>query len=312
MMRNRFLKDIVLPAAIVVGGFAALIFLSGRIDATHPQLAEGYEDTDLSLSGSRLKGFAFGTEGLIADWYWMRALQYIGDKMLKQPDGVIDLEDLSAMNPRLLYPLLNNATDLDPHFIAAYSYGAIVLPAIDKQKAIDLTRKGIENNPDSWRLYQHLAYIYWKLKRYDEAAQTYERGSQIEGAPPFMRLMAASMKTQGGSRETARTIYREMLAASDDEQVRITAQRRLMELDSLDEREIIDRALSEFKQRNGRCANAFAEVLPALADAPLPGGHDLRINAAKDLVDPSGAPYLLDREKCRAMLDISKTSIALQ
>src|SRR6478672_1769692 len=174
MMRDSLLKDIVLPATIIVGGFAALIVLSSRIDATRPQMPEGYEDTDLNFSGSRLRGFAFGAEGLIADWYWTRALQYIGEKMLKHPDTPIDLEDLSELEPRLLYPLLQNATGLDPHFIAAYSYGAMVLPAIDKQKAIDLTKQGIVNNPDSWRLYQHLAYIYWKLGRYEEASETYQ------------------------------------------------------------------------------------------------------------------------------------------
>ena len=237
---------IVLPAVILIAGFAAVVWLSSFIERNRPPLPEGYSDSDLSMNGSRLKGFALGTEGLIADWYFMRSLQYIGDKMLTRKVGTLNIDDLSDLNPRLLYPLLNNATDLDPHFIAAYSYGAMVLPAVDKEKAVELTAKGIAKNPDSWRLYQHLGFIYWKLHRYDKAAESYEKGSTIEGAQPFMKLMAASMKADGGSRETARSIYQQMLDGSDDEQVRITAVRRLNELDSLDERDAIDKIMTDF------------------------------------------------------------------
>ena len=43
--------------------------------------------------------------------------------------------------------------------------------------------------------------------------------------------MAATMRTEGGSRETARQIFKQMLAGTDDPAVRITAERRLGELD---------------------------------------------------------------------------------
>lgn len=304
-------KTVVLPAAIIVVGFIMLFVLDGRINACRPQLPEDYADRDLSFNGASVRGFALGTEGLMADWYFMRGLQYIGDKLLKHADEDIDLNDLRPLNPRLLYPYLQNATDLDPHFIAAYSYGAVVMPAIDPNKAIDLARKGIANNPDSWRLYQHLGYIYWKLGRYEDAAATYAKGAEIPGAAPFMHLMAAAMKTEGGSRETARTIYREMLAGSDEEQVRLTAQRRLMQLDSLDERDAIDAALHSFQQTNGRCPATFAEIVPRLAESKVAKERGFHVDAARNLIDPSGAPYLLDPEKCRAVLDPGKTGIAV-
>jgi tetratricopeptide (TPR) repeat protein len=311
-MKSRSFGSASVPALIVVAGFTAIMLLTGWIEHRRPKLPGDYEDSDLIMNGSWLRGFAFGTEGLIADWYFMRALQYIGTKILERPDMDIDLDDLRPLNPRLLYPMLQNATDLDPHFIAAYSYGAIVMPAIDSQQAVDLAKKGIANNPDSFRLYQYLGYIYWKLGRFEEAAQTYEEASRIAGAPPFLRLMAASMRSEGGGRDTARAIYRQMLEGSNDEQVRITADRRLKQLDSLDERETIDHALSQFKEKNGRCADTFAEIFPLLTEAAPRGGHELRINNERNLVDPSDAPYLLDREKCRAVLDPSRTGIALQ
>jgi len=167
MRSNRSLSTLILPAVIVVAGFAAIFLLSGFIERNRPGLPEGYVDSDLAFNGSNLKGYACGFEGLIADFYWMRSLQYVGDKLVKSNDEFINIDNLTNLNPRLLYPYLKTATDLDPGFIMAYTYGALVLPAIDPQKAIELTNKGIANNPTAWRLYQHLAYIYWRMGNYD-------------------------------------------------------------------------------------------------------------------------------------------------
>jgi len=310
MSSNAF-RSVILPSAIIIAGFALVIGLSGYMEGQRPGTPAGYEDSDLAMNGSRLKGFALGAEGLLADWYWMRSLQYIGGKVVNSKTD-INLDDLRELNPRLLYPYLDNATDLDPHFIAAYSYGAVILPAIDPEKAIAIAQKGIANNPNEWRLYQHLGYIYWKLKRYDEAAEMYGKGSELAGSSPFMKMMSAAMKSEGGSRSTSRSIYQQMLADSQDESVTLTANRRLMQLDSLDDREAIDRALAEFKEKNGRCANTFGEIGSVLTQLKLPEGRVLKIDGSRRLVDPSDAPYLLDKENCKAKLDPEKTKIALQ
>lgn len=303
-MSESFLKNIILPAVIIVAGFAAIFWLTRTVEESRPQLSAEYSDSDLAMNGASVKGFAFGAEGLIADWYFMRALQYIGDKLVQSKEEVINLDDLRSLNPRLLHPLLDNAVELDPHFIGAYSYGALVLPAIDAEKAIALAKKGIDNNPSEWRLYQYLGFIYWKLGRYDEAAEVYQRGSEIAGASPFMKMMSANMKDEGGSRETARAIYREMYNGTTDEGVRITAERRLNDLDSLDEREAIDRVLTEFKEKNGRCATSFNEILSLLSSVKLPNGRDFRVDRANNIVDPTGKPYQIDKENCRVKTDL--------
>ncbi len=297
---------------MIVAGFAAIYGLSRYVGQNHPKLSDDFTDSDLSMHGSRLKGFVFGMEGLVADWYWVRALQYLGDKMVARPDIKLDVEDLTPYNPRLLFPLLENATDLDPHFIEAYSYGAIVLPAIDKERALAFAAKGIANNPNEWRLYQHLGYIYWKLEQYEKASETYELGAAIPGSPSFMKLMAASMKFEGGSRSTARSIYRQMLAESVEEPVRITADRRLKELDWFDERDAINKVLDEFKTRNGRCSNSFGEITTELFGVQLPEGKQFRVDSGRRLVDPTDTPYVLDRDKCVVKLDAEKTKLPIE
>jgi tetratricopeptide (TPR) repeat protein len=303
-------KSIVVPLAVVVTCFATAIILSRHIDTIKPPLPENYADTDVEMNGSYLGGYALGTESLIADWYYMRSLQYVGDKLISSGSDFINIEDLRGLNPRLLYPYLENATDLDPHFIAAYSYGAIVLPAIDTQQAIRLTEKGIVNNPNEWRLYQYLGYIYWHDKEYPKAAEYYQRGSEIRGAAPFMKLMAAMMRSEGGSRGTARQIFEQMLTDNtSDQMVSTTARLRLMELDWLDQRDAINGVLAKYHEANGRCPNDLREILTGLAKIHLTGS-DFQLDKQGRLVDPSGAPYLLDRNDCTVKLDLWKTAIA--
>lgn len=298
-------SQLILSVFIIIAGFTAVFGLSNYLENNRLSLPESYADSDLDLQGKRLNGYAIGAEGLLADWYWMRSLQYIGGKIVKQGLDSVNLDDMTSMNPRLLYPLLDNATTLDPKLMAAYSYGATILPAIDPKQAIALTEKGIENNPDKWRLLQYLGYIYWRLKDYEKAAEAYERGSRIPGAPAFFRLMTARMKTESGSRDTAREIYSQMLAEAPDAQTRKTAELRLMELDSRDERDAINDVLSASRVNTGRCPAGWSEVIPMLRQVRLPRGKDFTIDASRNLVDPSGAPYFLDPKTCRAFLGSS-------
>ncbi len=299
----------ILPAVVIVLGFSAIYVLSNYLEKNRVVLPENYDDTDLAFEGRRLKGFALGAEGLLADWYWIKSLQYLGDKFVKSEMESINIEDLRNFNPRLLYPYLDNATDLDPRFMVPYSYGAVVLPAIDPEKAIALAEKGIANNPEQWRLHQHLGYIYWRLKNYEKAAEVYEKGSRITGSGDFMKMMAAAMKIQAGSRETARAMYQQMFDEATDPQTRGNAQFRLMELNSLDERDAIRSALEQSKENSGRCPQSLQEILPLLRSVKLAGGHNFKIDNANNLVDPSGAPYLLDQQICDVKLDPERTKL---
>lgn len=299
---NQTSKQTIISIVSVVLGFAVVFVLSGFLEARRPALPAGYEDEDLALQGAKLKGFALGFEGLIADWYWMKSLQYIGDKVVNSKRE-ISMDNMRELNPRLLYPYLDNATTLDPKFFSVYEYGAIVLPAIDNEQAIKLTQKGIENNPSDWRLYNYLGYIYWRSGDYEKAAEIYERGSPLSGAPPFMLLMTAKMKSGGGSRETAREIYKQMFAQTTDENMKENAALRLLELDALDERDLLRQTLKDFQTKNNRCAADWREVFGDLRK--ISSSKPLRFdrNSLAPL-DPTNVPYILVKESNQCDADI--------
>ena len=283
-------------ATVLIVGMSVTVLLSRWMDARRPPPDPTAIDESLYLNPVTARRISLGFNGLVADWYWMRSLQYVGKKILSVPEDV-PIDDLGQLNLKLLAPLLDTATTLDPHFLDPYEYAAVVLPAVDVQQAIRITRKGIEANPNAWRLYHQLGYIYWQQQDYAAASDIYRRGSEIPGAPPWMRAMTAKMAADGGSRATAREIYERMFEQSADEKVRDMAHRRLIQLESLDQRDVLKKLLTDYQARMGQCPATWREVYQLLRAIRAPLG------AAGAPLDPTGASYQLRAGKCEVDLD---------
>src|ERR1700733_13346172 len=124
-------------------------------------------------SPKALKRLSLGYDGLLADIYWTRAVQYFGSKHFA-----------GSQHYDLLAPLLEITTALDPHLTVAYEFGSNFLApqppggAGMPQRAIELAEFGIRNNPDDWHLYYDLGFIYYMdVKDYAKAADAFARGA---------------------------------------------------------------------------------------------------------------------------------------
>jgi hypothetical protein len=242
-----------LPVALVLMGLAGAIMVALWMER-HPrpvQLVPAEER--LYVSGAAAKRMSLAFNAIIADWYWMRALQYVGRKAVEH--GRVRVDNLSELDLKLLAPLLDTAATLDPQFMAIYEYGAVVLPTVSEadedEAAIALLKKGIEANPGAWRLYHHLGYIYWQRGDYRAASEAYGSGAKLASAPAWMKGMEANMLARGSSPQLAREIYARMQEQSSDEQVKVFAAYRLAQLDSMDERAAITR-LCRLRRSRGR------------------------------------------------------------
>jgi len=292
-------SDLALVMSILLG-LAAVICLARWMDA-HQEVVSVPSEERLYLKGTTVKRLSLAFNGLAADWYWMRSLQYVGRKVVNYGDtheGQFELDDLGALDLRLLPSLLRVATTLDPQFMAPYEYGAMILPTFDHGEAIALLQYGIEQNPTAWRLYQHLGYIYWQNREYSKASETYGAGAKLPGAPRWMAEMSARTAAEGGSRRAAREMYQHLFDESKDEQVKQLLERRLMQVDSFDERDRIRRALADYAARSGRCAGSWRDVAAQLKKLQL---RVEPVTAAP--LDPSGTPYVLIKQGCDVDLD---------
>src|SRR2546428_499668 len=158
--------------------FLALVPVQRGIDREKESLARIAETVSVP-PGEVLRRLTLGYEGLLADIYWTRAVQYFGRQRLARSSRF-----------ELLGPLLRVATTLDPHLIIVYRYGAVFLAekppagAGQPEQALELLRRGIVANPDYWRLWQDLGFIYyWDLKDYARAARAFETGGERARGP---------------------------------------------------------------------------------------------------------------------------------
>jgi tetratricopeptide (TPR) repeat protein len=287
-----------IPTICIIVGLGLLYPIQRWMDEQSPDKPAG-EDVLYLSSGKTIKKMSLGLDALAADIYWIRTVQYFGNKVIesKQPLSATSTQHIKMES---LAQLLNIITELDPHHIQAYRFGAIFLPERDLPAAVALLEKGIRENPEQWRLYQDLGYIHWQAKAYDKAAEAYEQGSQIAGAAWWMRDIAGFMRIKGGSREAARTIY-ETYLESDDQKIRDQAYARLKQLAALDQLDVINALLSGYKQETGRCPDNLKIFAAKLKSAGL------TLNAELLPVDPDGYAYFVDLESCKANTALDST-----
>ena len=292
-------KNILLLCTILVA-LTMSIGLVRTIDARKANAREQFADDRLYLNPNTARRLALAFNGLAADWYWMRSLQYVGRNIVTYEENHPESFTIGDIDLHLLPSLLRVTTALDPQFIAPYEYGAMVLPEVNSDEAMALVNSGIANNPATWRLYQHLGYIYWKRQRYDEAGETYAAGARLPGAPDWMAAMGARMKAQGGSRDAAREMYQHLDESTIDPAIKEMVGKQLMRLDYLDQREAIRNLLTVYKERNGRCASSWRDVAVELHASGLT--LEARTGAP---FDPSATPYELIKNGCDVGLNIN-------
>jgi tetratricopeptide (TPR) repeat protein len=298
------MKKDALRLLVIVLGLAEVVLLAHWIDDHRPDMNARFSEERLYVDGATAKRLTFAFNGIAADWYWMRSLQYVGGKIVRYEDthdGRFNLGNLSSLNLTLLAPLLHVTTTLDPQFMAPYEFGAVILPELNQDEAISLLNYGIAANPSSWRLHHYLGYIYWQRKDYVQASEIYAVGAKLPGAPAWMAALSARLKAEGGSRGAAREMYGHLYEASNDEAVKEMVTKQIMRLDSLDERDVIRRVLTDYRAQSGRCASAWRDVVGALRTARL------KIDSTTGApLDPSNTPYGLIKDGCD--VDLSEDS----
>lgn len=268
--RAMLLALVALPAL-----FALCAALQTRIDAE--TLAMNQDKDELLLrSGALLKKLSLGYEPLLADVYWTRVVQYYGVRARK-PGATYEQ----------LWPLLDITTTLDPKLMIAYRFGAVFLSERppggpgEADLAVELVKRGIAENPDEWRLYQDLGFLYSiHLKDYKKAAEAYLEGSKNPRAQIWMKVMAARVAETGNELETSRLIWTGVYSSTKDEMVRRTAVQHINSLDA----ELGLKRLNESSEEYWRKFGRFPTSMQELRDAGLVGGT---------LQDPAGFPYVM-------------------
>ncbi len=171
-----------------------------------------------------------GFDNLIADYFWLSAIQYVGENAV------------TAEYKRYLYEMLALVTDLNPAFTTPYEVGLLLLPDMNPRyetftkeeqeknvlKAVWLGEKGMELSCDKekirgilaepelsnvWKDPQYenpcansmvpyyLAYVeYYNRKNAAKASEYYRIAAANKDAPTGARIMSAIMQGKAGDR----------------------------------------------------------------------------------------------------------------
>jgi tetratricopeptide (TPR) repeat protein len=264
---------LIAAACLVLCAMASVLTLR-RVDQLRPRAT--LEDVLYISSPKVVKRASLGYDGLMACIYWTRAVQYFGQRF---HDRSLSYNELA--------PLLEMTTQLDPHLLVAYQFGASFLAprppygAGQPERAIQLMEFGVQNNPQEWHLYYDLGFVYYmELKDYAKAADAFERGSHV-GSHPFLKIMAAQMAQHAGELDTARMMWNAAYQSSQDKLVRQNAVEHLRALKVDEDITNLQSTVTRFGQKTGRLPNNMYELATAEKWPGIP-------------VDPDGNPYTMD------------------
>jgi tetratricopeptide (TPR) repeat protein len=276
LRRASFRTTLIASACLVVSAIACVLLLR-NIDRLRPRAT--IDDALYISSPQMVKRASLGFNGLMACIYWTRTVQYFGHRHYNRERTYNELG-----------PLLEIATALDPHLTPAYQFGASFLApappngAGEPQRAVQLMQYGIDHNPDDWRLYYNLGFVYYtELKDYRKATEVFDRGSRTPGAHPFMKVLAAQMAEHAGDFSTARLLWSATFETSHETQIRQNAMEHLRAIQVDEDVTHLQALVTHFGERTGRLPASMEELVTAEHLRGLPA-------------DPDGDPYQLSHD----------------
>jgi tetratricopeptide (TPR) repeat protein len=264
-----------LPGIALLAAASLVKPVQDRMDALRPGAASDPDILYFSSPGV-VKAMALGYDSLLADAYWMRAIQYYGRRE-------------EAARRRIRYKnlpeLLDIVTTLDPQMLDVYRAGTVFLAEPDPLgagqplEAIRLLDKGIAQLPEEWRLRFDKGFVYfWYLHDYRNAGQTWLAAARIAGSPPWIEALAARGFSEGGAVDTAKDLWRRELENSTRAEVRDNARNYLNGIQVHEDIWTLEFFVEKYAASRGERPPALGELVRAGFISFVPK-------------DPSGAPY---------------------
>ena len=214
---------------------------------------------------------------LVADLYWIRALQHFGHERLSPPEH--------ERNYALLYPLLDLTTTLDPisasRIASARSSSASRIPAGPGRPdlAIALLQKGLAAQPEKWQYMQDLGFVYyWHLQDY------HGRGRLVPASrrdPGRAELDVAACRGDARGGRAASRVARAVAAAREGRRAVAPrfGQQRLLQLDAMDAMDALDARVRDYRLKHPGA--------PLSWDALRAAGYVRGVP-----LDPTNTPYI--------------------
>jgi tetratricopeptide (TPR) repeat protein len=267
-VRGRF--SLVLILALALSG--AGIWRTG-VYLNHARYSGDITEEMMYFPSGKLTEIAsVGFDSLASVMLWLRGIQYYGAH--KKTDQYYFLAE----------HIFQTITDLDPNFISAYRFGAFVISQDMAQPAggVELLRKGISHNHDSWELFFDLGFLYFvDIGDGAKAARYFNLASRFPDAPEVAKRFSAFAYKQSGNYALSRRLWEEIYESTTNQAMRDNAEYALRMLDMDESIRRLNAAVGEYEARYGAVPARLADLVGAGLVRALPE-------------DPFGGRYFLD------------------
>jgi tetratricopeptide (TPR) repeat protein len=235
--------------------------------------ASDIERTPLYLpSAEYIKFVTLGFDNFFSDVLWFNTINYFG----KQLKGSRDYRWLNQM--------CDLVTELDPKKKYAFEFCSTMLSweTKDFEASNKILDRGIENNPDYWRLWYLRGFNYWYF--FDDrqkAIRDMTRASKCPESPPFVATLAASLIADSEDIKNSIRFLEDMIRNSSDENAKNALIERL-------NRAYISRDIKYIEEKIREYETAHDEKITDLMKLVSLG--------VKIPLDPYGGTYYIDKE----------------
>ncbi len=227
--------------------FAAVAILVSATSAVHGMMSvtSRAERGDAFIPRPDVAKLAsLGFDALLADLYWLWAVQIVGQ----------DDSDPSQRSVEL-GRLLDVVTTLDPWVDHPYRFAAVWLTDTEEsvRTANRLLERGIEHHPQEWRNRYHLGFNhFFYLQEHREAAEVLEPAIHLAGAPAYLPRLIARLHSQSADLDAAALFLSEIIADAPDAATKAHYRGALDEIEVERNARILDRARDVYRERHGR------------------------------------------------------------
>ncbi len=255
---------------------------SGRLRAPEPRVA-------------RIASLGF--EPVLADWFWVQALQLVGGELADvgpHADAIGDAIEL--------------VTSLDPWVDHPYRFAAIWLTAsLDEvRRANRLLLKALSYHPRDWRNRFYLGYNqFFYFEENLRAARVLEPALHLPGAPAYLGALVTRLRAEDGDLDTAALFLQELIRTAPDEYARAEYGKAHDEIETERRARRLDQARVAFWKQHGRDVREPAELWqgPLRVLRAMPPAHP-HFPGFRWQIDPEGGQIVSSFYESRYRLHI--------
>jgi tetratricopeptide (TPR) repeat protein len=241
---SKFAQVVLLLLAVCCTGWA---------HARVPQTTRSDLGEDFVPNPVAAKTLAFGFDALLADCYWLEAVQVVGGA-----------DVVGEGTARHLGKLVDVVTTLNPHVGHPYRFAALWLTQNEElvRQGNHLLERAIQNHPDDWLNYFYLGFNhFFYLAEYPEAAAAIERAMELPGAPSYLPRLVARLKSEHQDIDVAEVFLRGLLQTTIDEDEIAKIQVALDEIEIEYKARHLDRARAAYRELTGRDISSVEDLV---------------------------------------------------